>query len=191
MTCISPNSELNALKLPFEAPDRQARSDDLKTLADDLEKRTNHYRSSNGNGAHFWLSRIMWEVQQSADSLSNESKMKLTRLLAKKGLTLFPDQLDNLYSSFLARAQDAAVADWGISPSSKKICKQCMSSWFDSYLESRNGQRRLRELRLKEKLTDARIADGDVTASMESRQRYLPRDQSAVPQGQRHVAPRR
>ena len=106
-------------RLPHDAPDRKAKDNDLKTLADDLDKRKN-YRSPNGNGAHYWLSRMLWDVQQSADSLSNDSKIKLTRLLATKGLTLFPDQLDNFYSTILARARDAAVADWGVWPSTKR-----------------------------------------------------------------------
>lgn len=173
VTCLPPNKELEALCLPFNAPDRQAKASELNTVADDLEKRRNNYRSSNGNGAHYWLSRMMWEVQQSAESLSNDSKIKLTRLLATRGLTLFPDQLDELYSSILSRARDAAAAEWGVSPATKKTCKQCMSSWLDSYLEARRNQPATAGTRLKEKLVHAGLVDGDVTASIESRQRYL------------------
>lgn len=173
VTCLPPNSDLDALCLPHDAPDRLAKTDDLKGVGDDFDKRTSGYRSPNGNGAHFWLSRMRWTVQQSADSLSNDSKIKLTRLLAKRGLTLFPDQLDNLYSAILGRARDAAVADWGVSPSTKKIGKQCMTGWLDAYLQDRNSRPATAGTRLREKLVAAGVEDGDITASIESRQRYL------------------
>lgn len=173
VTCLQPNSDLAVLCLPFDAPDRQSKSETLKALAEDLDKRTSNYRSTNGNGGQFWISRLMWEVQQSADSLANDSKMKVARLLAKRGITIFPDQLDELYSSLLAWAQDAAKADWGVSPASKKICKQCLSNWLDSYLQARQTQPATAGTRLKDKLEQAGIADGDVIASIESRQRYL------------------
>ena len=62
VTCLPPNSDLAVLQLPHDAPDRTAKADALKTLADDLDKRTNGFRSPNGNGAHYWLSRMRWEV---------------------------------------------------------------------------------------------------------------------------------
>jgi Cap4 dsDNA endonuclease len=173
VTCLPSNSNLGVLQLPHDAPDRTAKADALKKLADDLDKRTNNFRSSNGNGAHFWLCRLRWEVRQSGDSLSNDSKMKLSRLLANKGMTLFPDQLDDLYSRILSKARDAATSDWGACPSSKKICKECMTRWLDYYLESRRSQPTTAGTRLKDKLARAGLADGDVAASIVSRQRYL------------------
>ena len=103
VTCIPPNSDLSVLQLPHDAPDRAAKADALKKLADDLDRKTNNFRSPNGNGAHYWFCRMRWDVQQSGDSLCNDSKMKLSRLLATQGMTLFPDQLDNLYSRILAK----------------------------------------------------------------------------------------
>lgn len=173
VTCIPPNSELSVLQLPHDAPDRTAKADALKKLADDLDKKTKTFRSPNGNGAHYWFSRMRWDVQQSGDSLCNDSKMKLSRLLAPKGMTLFPDQLDNLYSHILAKARDAATADWGARPSDKKIYKECMTRWLSSYLESIRSQPTMAGVRLKDKLSRAGIAEGDISASLMSRQRYL------------------
>jgi hypothetical protein len=173
VTCLPPNADLDALRLPFDAPDRKAKADALDTVADDLDKRTGNFRSANGNGARHWISQLIWEVQQSADTLSSCNKIKISRLLAKRGLTFFPDQLDELYSTILTRAREAAVADWGVSPSGKKTCKECMLSWLESYLEVRRNQPASAGTRLSEKLAQAGLADGDVAASVESRQRYL------------------
>lgn len=173
VTSLPPNSNLDVLRLPFQAPDRLSKLDALSAVADDLDKRTGNYRSMNGNGAHFWLSRMTWEVQQSSESLSNDSKIKLARLLAVRGLTIFPDQLDELYSGILTRARDAALADWGTSPSSKKTTKACMTEWLDTYLDARRTQPSAAGAKLREKMACAGVSDGDVSASLESRQRYL------------------
>ena len=173
VTCIPPNSDLSVLQLPHNAPDRTIKADALKKLADDLDGRTNNFRSPNGNGAHYWFRRMRWEVQQSGDSLCNDSKMKLSRLLATKGIIFFPDQLDNLYSHILAQARDAATSDWGTCPSAKKICKEAMTSWLNSHLESISSQPTTAGTRLKDKLSRAGLAEGDILASMMSRQKYL------------------
>lgn len=173
VTCLQPNSDLAVLCLQFDAPDRLTKADALKTLADDLDKRTENYRSPNGNGAQSWLTRLLWEVHQSADSLKNSNTVKLTRVLANRGTTLFPDQLDELYSGILTLARDAASADWGASPSTKKLCKQCMVNWLDTYLLARKALPATAGTRLRDKLVQAGLAEGDITASFESRQRYM------------------
>lgn len=173
VTSLPPNSDLDLLRLPYDAPDRSAKSDVLMRLAGNLDKRTQDYRSPNGNGAQYWLARMRWEVRQSGESLSNDSKLRLNRLIAGKGMTLFPDQLDDLYSQVLVKAKEAAVTDWGATPSAKKICKECMTRWLDSYLESRRSQSITAGTRLKEKLARAGLAEGDIAAALMSRQRYL------------------
>lgn len=173
VTCLPPNSDLEVLCLPFEAPDRQSNADALATVANALDKRTGNFRSMNGNGAHFWLSHVTWEVQQSSDALINESKIRLLGLLATRGQVFFPDQLDELYLRILTRAREAALAKWGTSPSLKKISKTCMSSWLDIYLDARKSHSTTSGEKLKEKLAYAGITDGDILASQESRRRYL------------------
>lgn len=173
VTCLQPNSDLAVLCLQFDAPDRLSKADALKTLGDDLDKRTENYRSPNGNGAQSWLARLMWDVHQSADSLKNSNTVKLTRVLANRGTTLFPDQLDELYSGILTLARDAASADWGASPSTKKLCKQCMVNWLDTYLQARQALPTTAGTRLRDKLVLAGLAEGDIAASFESRQRYM------------------
>ncbi len=173
VTCLQPKTDLAVLCLQFDAPDRLSKADALNKLADDLDNRTENYRSPNGNGAQSWLTRLMWEVHQSADSLKNSNTVKLTRVLANRGTTFFPDQLDELYSGILTLARDAASADWGASPSTKKLRKQCMVNWLDSYLQARQALPATAGTRLRDKLVQAGLAEGDITASFESRQRYL------------------
>lgn len=173
VTCLQPNSDLAILCLQFNAPDRLSKADALKTLADDLDKRTENYRSPNGNGAQSWLTRLMWEVHQSADSLKDSNMVKLTRVLANRGTTLFPDQLGELYSGILTLAREAASADWGVSPSTKKLCKQCMENWLDEYLQKRQALPATAGTRLRDKLIQAGLEEGDITASFESRRQYM------------------
>lgn len=173
VTCLPPNSDLEALRLPFDAPDRLSKANAFVVVANDLDNRTTNRRSANGNGAQFWLSQLMWDVQQSSDTLKNESKIRLTRLLEARGLPFFSDQLEELYSAILTKARDAALADWGTSPLLKKISKVDISNWLDTYLDSRRFKSTTAGVKLKEKLAHAGVAPGDIEASHESRQRYL------------------
>ena len=193
VTCLPPNSDLNVLQLPHDAPDRTAKADALKKLADDLERRTNNFRSPNGNGAHYWLCRMRWEVQQSGDSLSNDSKMKLSRLLASKGMTLFPDQLDDLYSRILAKARDAATCRLG-GLSIRQEDLQGVHDEVAGFLPgSRLGRSRPRRAaRLKDKLSRAGLADGDIVGLPDEPPAVLVRAyRPAIPQTERLVSPGR
>ena len=173
VTCLPPNSDLDSLCLPFDAPDRLAKEPMLLTLADDLDSRSEGYRSPNGNGASFWLSRVLWQVRQSIDTAEKENKYNLFKLLSRQGSYFVSDELDELYAALLAKACDAATRDWGTDPSRKKICKGCLSMWLSSYLTARRHPPIVGGARVQEKLRIAGIGEEDVVASMESRQRYL------------------
>jgi Cap4 dsDNA endonuclease len=123
VTCRPPSSSLGFLSLPLSAPDRMSKKDRLAELADDIDRRVGGFRSPKGNGALFWLANLIWEVRQSVESLFNDNNLRLLRLLAQKGVTLFPDQLSELYSGLLTKARDSALADWGRDPGKKRSKK--------------------------------------------------------------------
>ena len=173
VTTLPPKGDLDFLQLPFDAPDRIARASEIAKLADDVDGRIGTYRSSNGNGPGFWLNKTMWDVHQSIESLSSSNRLRLQRVVFKAGTTLFPDQLDELYASFLTMARDAAVSDWGNDPAKKKICKECLTKWLDTQLESRRHLPASAGTALRGKLEKAGVVDGDIRACLESRQRYL------------------
>jgi hypothetical protein len=173
VTTLPPNSELEFLRLPLDAPDRVAKTSDIANVVADLDRRIGNYRSTNGHGVDHWLARTLWEVHQSVESLSSQNKLTLHRLVCITGTTLFPDQLDELYSAILTTARDAALADWGVTPAKKKICRAHLQSWLASYLEARRHPPATAGITLEGKLEKAGLQEGDIIACMESRQRYL------------------
>lgn len=173
VTTLPPKSELSFLTLPFDAPDRIARADDAVRLAADLDNRVDRFRSTNGNGADFWLSRTMWDVHQSVEALSCRNKFRLQEAVLGMGVTLFLDQINELYSAFLTKAREAAVADWGNDPAMKKTCRECLRRWLETQLESRRHPPSSAGTNLQTKLEKAGLPYGDILACQESRQRYL------------------
>ena len=173
VTTLPPKGDLDFLRLPFDAPDRIAKTAEIARLAADLDARIEKYRSKNGNGPEFWINRTMWDVHQSFESLSSCNRLVLQKVVFAMGITLFPDQLDELYAAFLTLARDAAVSDWGHDPTKKKICKDCLTKWLDTQLESRRHPPASAGTALRGRLEKAGIIDGDIRACLESRQRYL------------------
>lgn len=173
VTSLPPNSDLAFLCLDFDAPDRVAKKDDAARLAVDLDRRIDNYRSTNDHGADYWLARTLWDVRHSVESLGSQNKVKLHRLIAGSGVNLFPDQLDELYLALLATARDAALANWGAAPAKKKICREYLFRWLASNLEARRHPPLVAGKNLEGKLGKAGLQPGDITACMESRQRYL------------------
>ena len=173
VTTLPPKNDLDFLQLAFDAPDRAARTVEIAKLADDLDGRIANYRSMNGNGPGFWLNKTVWDVHQNVESLSSSNTLRLQRFVFNQGITLFPDQLEELYAAFLTMARDAAVSDWGIAPAKKKICKVCLMKWLETQLESRRHPPATAGTSLRGKLEKAGIVDGDIRACLESRQRYL------------------
>ena len=174
VTCRPPSSSLGFLSLPFSAPDRMSKKDRLADLADDIDRRVGGFRSPKGNGALFWLANLIWEVRQSVESLSNDNNLRLLRLLAQKGVTLFPDQLSELYSGLLTKARDSALADWGRDPGKKKVHKAGLFNWLETDLASRlNRPPASGGKRVREKLEKAGVISEEIISSLESRQRYL------------------
>lgn len=173
VTSLPPNAELAFLKLNFDAPDRLAEKTNIASVADDLDRRMNYYRNKNGHGADYWLKNTLWDVHQSVETLTSLNKLRLHEVVAKNGVILFPDQLDELYSVILTLARDAALADWGASPAKKKICRTNLLAWLTSYLEARRQPPPVAGTNLEGKLNRAGLQPGDIAACMDSRHRYL------------------
>lgn len=175
VTCRPANSELTVLTLPHSAPDRTSRQAELDALSKEIETRANGFVSSNGNGPSFWLSRLLWDVRHSLESVKNANLDKLRRLVELRGgHPLFSDQLDDLYETILTKVRTAASADWGIDPSQKKFSQESVGDWLDKELS-----RRMHSIPakggtvLKGKMALAGIADTEIESSLETRRHYL------------------
>lgn len=173
VTTLPPKDNLAFLQLPFNSPDRLEKSNEVSELVADLEKRIDNYRSPNGNGVEYWLTNSLWDVQQSDESAANSNKLELQRFASTMSVHLFPDQLDELYSALLAKERDAAVASWGIDPAKKKISKATLTEWAHAHLEAQRYLPPIAGTSLQGKLEKAGISEGDISACLESRHRYL------------------
>jgi hypothetical protein len=174
VTCRPVQSDLYVLTLPPSAPDRATKHADFDALSKDIDTRANGFLSHNGNGPAYWLSRLLWDVRHSIESVTNANLDKLRRLVERQGGYLFSDQLDDLYANILTMVRSASAADWGIDPTRKKFTKQAVKEWFDKQLAHRlHPIPATGGTTLKGKFKQAGIADPEVDSALETRRHYM------------------
>ena len=172
-TTLPPNNDLSFLQLRFDTPDRVDALKKSHDLIGEIEKKIGQVSSGKGNGVKYWLEHTMWEVHQEEASLEAANKLALQRVVLKLGYHLLPDQLDELYADLLALARKAGIADWGDSPSDKKIGKPGLEQWLKNRIESRIKPPTTGGVRLKTKLEKACINPTDIEECLGTRHLYL------------------
>lgn len=174
VTCRPVQEELELLTYPLASECRVADCNRLQRLDAEIGKRVGPFRSPNGNGHSSWLSRSVWDVRHSLDSISNHNLLLLRTVIEARGAVVFSDQVEEIYSAFLSKARQAAVADWRINPAIKKICQDGLLEWFQKLLESaaHPAGERGAGTKLREKMEMARLSTDTIEAAMDQRRRY-------------------
>tara|TARA_R100001132_G_scaffold27607_1_gene36922 strand:+ start:972 stop:1721 length:750 start_codon:yes stop_codon:yes gene_type:complete len=161
------------LVFPLDAPDRTKKLSESAELIKNIEHRIANFRSQNMNGINYWLANTKWDVLQSDELVSSSNKLRLQKVLIKRGSQLFPDQVDELYADIVALARKAAVADWGKDPKKKKWTATAFGDWLDTQANTRQYPPAIAGTNLERKLLKASIPTQDISSCFEFRQRYL------------------
>lgn len=173
VTCLPTRSDLRVLTLPCPSPDRVAKQQEIDTLAADIAERTAGFASRNGNGPLFWLSRLLWDVRHSLETVKAANIVKLRHLIESEGGYLFSDQEDELYRAILAKVRAAAAADWGGAPEAKKITRAAFREWFCAELQHRQHSiPAMGGSELKAKMKSAGI-EAEIESALETRRHYV------------------
>lgn len=173
ITCRPVKDELKLLTYPLDSDYRQSNQVKLAELEADVGARIGIFKSANGNGYAFWLSRVVWEEVHSLESVQHRNLTKLAALLQREGVALFIDQLEELYSRFVAKAHAAAAADWRVVPEQKKITRDQLLDWFRRSLSalqlpgSAGGGKSV-----KQKMEDAGLPSDMIETALEQRMYY-------------------
>ncbi len=173
ITCRPVKDELKLLTYPLDSTYRQSHGAKLAELEADVGARVGTFSSANGNGHSFWLCRLLWEEVHSLESVQHRNLTKLAELVQRQGIVLFIDQLEELYSRFVAKAHAAAAADWRVAPGQKKITRDQLLDWFQKSLSALQfpasaGGGKL----VKRKMEDAGIPTDMIGTALEQRMYY-------------------
>jgi len=121
VTAFDVNDTIQILKLPLGSPSRTSTSSNLYNLCNKIEEKMPDYRTPNGSDITSCLSRTLWDVLYSIQSVKNDNLLKLRKFSSGLNVFLTEDQWDELYVKILVKVKEAGTAKWEIDPESKKF----------------------------------------------------------------------
>jgi len=164
--------ELKSLTLLINSPERTGARALLDGLALQIEKKLGGFKSPNGEGCSFWVSRTHREVVQGVESVEPRNIVALTRELERIGGGLVIDQITELYRKLVRLAYDA-----GLTPSAeaKKLKRPEVLSWITRTAEALAHPASISGTRLANKMKAAKLPPDAVDSARETRWLYRQR----------------
>jgi Cap4 dsDNA endonuclease len=176
VTCLRVNDELKILTLPLSSPCRSSPSESFSKLCEQVSKKIPDYKSPNGSDASSWLSRLVWEICHSTESLENSNLLKLRKIGCSLGIFLAEDQWDEMYRKILRRVQEAGGAKWEVNPEAKKLKQGDFLSWVKNLADkARHPGVGGKGEQLREKMQSAEIPSDSIEIAQEQRKFYRSR----------------
>jgi tetratricopeptide (TPR) repeat protein len=144
VTSLPTNKDLSVLNFPLDAPVRQ-NTKDFETLLTAVEQRVSDFFSDNGNDFRFWLSRTLWEIRQSIESIKDKNLLCIYGMSDKEGLFVSKDQCAEIYKKILYLAQEAALVSPKKDLNAKRITQERLRTYLLSLLqEAAHPQRNIK-----------------------------------------------
>ncbi len=173
VTCLPVNDELKILTLPLNSPDRISPNESFSKLCEQVVEKIPDYKSPKGSSTSSWLSRTVWEICHSTNSLENKNLLKLRRFCSDLGIFLAEDQWDELYKKILQKVQDSGRAKWSINPETKKLQQGDFLSWIkDSAAKAQHPGIGSKGKQLHEKMEKAGVPADSIERAQEQRRFY-------------------
>ena len=119
-------SELRPLTVGFGEP---SRSDEMPNLGAKLLEKLADYESPKGHNAAWWAGRATWRVLYDSEAVSDHNRHLLSRIVARTGLILFPDQIATVYDQILSRIVKASAADKRAKRDAGKLEREELARW--------------------------------------------------------------
>ncbi len=123
-------NELKMLALPYDAPDRINGKIAFDKLHELLKPKVGAFRSANDHDYTFWTANLYWDERHDETAVRNANLLNLNRILDTKGLSLAPDQANELYTNLLMKVWDASRADPRVAPALKRIKRTDFDNWL-------------------------------------------------------------
>jgi hypothetical protein len=113
--------EIEILTQAFDSlarKDGEAKFDAIHQL---MAPKVGTFRSANGNDHIFWTRNTYWDVRHAEDAIRNSNLLKLGKILSSNGISLAPDQADEIYAKLLKKVWDVSRVDPRVFPEEKRI----------------------------------------------------------------------
>lgn len=167
------NNALEFLKSPLDSPLRNSSQERSTNLCDELNKRSGSL-SKKKNGASYWISNTIWDVEHEIDTLITKNKWALNKYIIQEIDYLPITQVDNIYSKLLQSAQAAAYSDWRANPESKRFTRHKFISWVKDLIAKTlsNSSGSKVGKRMQEKMEAALIPSDYILTAHQQRKFY-------------------
>lgn len=160
---------LRRFHAPEHAPDATRDLTTLRRVLDNWPLAS--VRSPAGNGADYWLARLRIDVGELI-AVQNQNLVRLNRQAVGTGAVLMPDQLEQCYLRLVGLAADAAARRRTVSAPERLTRTQVIAFVEGLYETIDVGSRRSPAAKLREKLQEAGLPEGDIIGAEELRKRY-------------------
>jgi hypothetical protein len=174
VTTWAPDGVLDVLRTPHSARAATEVRTQLGTAASAIETHLGPQTSPNGNSVAFWVDNTEWEHRACIGDIVNENLVKLHRVLDLLGLSLAPDQCDELHAAMIAKVQEAALADAVTQPAEKRLLRDQLRAWLvDRAKKILHPTHSGATAPLEGKLAEASLDDALIEAAKDLRRRYV------------------
>jgi hypothetical protein len=164
--------ELKILTHPFDAPGRKTGASAFNVIHEKMKLKVGGFQSYNGHDYTFWTERVFWDIRHASDSIHDSNLLKLGRILHAKGLSLAPDQADELYTKLLKKVWDASRADPRIEPLKKRIAREEFEKWLASVASEIGLPSAGATTKLHDKMHGASLAPDVIETAVEQIRHY-------------------
>jgi hypothetical protein len=165
-------TELALLTTPHGVSERDATHEQFTILQKLLVSRVGTVQSENSHGYVFWIENTHWDVRHNTEYVRNDNRVKLARILYSNGVTLAPDQLEELYAKILKKVWDAGLAKSSTASIEKRIKRGDFSAWLISAANDAITPSAGPTAALERKMLDAGLAQDAFANAVEQIRRY-------------------
>lgn len=167
------SGELKPLTFPRDAPGRQLTDPAMASLMKAIQEKKPNCISKKGNGAQFWLQQCLWQERPDEKAVRDSNFSRLMRLSSSSGITLLPEQLDQLLDQLRLWVKRAGAARWLSNRAEKIISRSEMCAWLKKRLEAlRAGVASASGGKLAGKMTAAGLSEDQINMAIDLRLSY-------------------
>jgi hypothetical protein len=121
--------------LARNSSERDHNSEKFKILKEKIRKKLPEATSPKGHTTDFWVDNAKWDARHDLYAVHNDNLLCIRKISEIIGEYLASDQIEELYTKLLAKAEAAAKTDWDQGADKKKICRAEFITWFNQLIQ--------------------------------------------------------
>ena len=170
VTARAVGRELKPLRMGRTEPSRLKA---IPQLGSKLLSKLPEYKSPNGHNAAWWAEQTMWHVLHDSQSVKNHNFRLLSKVVQATGLTLFPDQTENVYQLLLGRIIEVSAVDKTVDRNAGKLERPELKRWMKDRIQEADKNARTGNSKvLARKLEAAGLDEVAIEVATELRRSY-------------------